>query len=59
MGAEAKRSSTKRSAMVQEVLEGLKRRLDNGEEPNCIAASCMADKNSKLTMCKIADLKTP
>ncbi|EXJ85327.1 hypothetical protein A1O1_05691 [Capronia coronata CBS 617.96] len=49
MGQEAQAASQKRSRMIQVVLEGLKERIAKGEQPNCIAASVLADENSKLS----------
>ncbi|KAF2098444.1 cytochrome P450 [Rhizodiscina lignyota] len=43
MGVQGRMASQKRSKMLDEVVQGLKLRLSNGEEPNCIAASIMKE----------------
>lgn len=48
----AEAASKKRSAMVLEILQGLKARIDQGEHPDCIAASVLTDPEAKVTLRK-------
>ncbi|EXJ90308.1 hypothetical protein A1O1_03407 [Capronia coronata CBS 617.96] len=43
-------ASKKRSQMIGELLQDLQTRLNNGEQPDCIAASVLNDKDNKLTL---------
>ncbi|EXJ80755.1 hypothetical protein A1O3_07039 [Capronia epimyces CBS 606.96] len=43
-------ASKKRSRMIGEVLQDLQTRLNNGERPDCIAASVLTDGDNKLTL---------
>jgi phenylacetate 2-hydroxylase len=50
MGLEGQVASKRRTAMIQEVVEDLKNKVAKGEDPQCVAAQVMTDKNSKLSM---------